>query len=296
MSQSSEQTVKSRVDKNQATHKTLPRLKRVILSLGSIAVLILIGYTIILYGGKLLVNDEQLTITPPTTIETEDGEIIWYLYDEFRLPVSIEKVPEHVQEAFIAVEDRRFYEHSGVDFRSIMRAIYRDVITRSRAEGASTITQQLAKNLFLTNEKTFLRKTKEMMIALHLEREFSKDEILEMYLNVVYFGQGQYGLEAAANKYFYKSVDELTVEEGALLAGLVKAPNSYSPIDHPEKAKDRRNVVLHAMADVGFISEESSKKLQKKDIKLNISDRKSTRLNSSHVAISYAVFCLKKKN
>src|SRR5699024_314622 len=141
----------------------------------------------------------------------------------------------HVKDAFIAIEDKRFYNHSGVDFRSSVRAIYRDVIARSKVEGASTITQQLAKNLFLTNDKSWLKKTKEAMIALYLEREVTKDEILEMYLNVVYFGQGQYGIEAAANKYFYKSVEDLTVEEGALLAGMVKAPNGYSPIDHPEK-------------------------------------------------------------
>src|SRR5690625_2906001 len=134
---------------------------------------------------------------------------------------------------------------------AIIQSIYLDILARSKVKGASTITQQLAKNLFLTNEKTWLRKTKEAMIALYLEREFTKDEILEMYLNVVYFGQGQYGIEAAANKYFYKSVDELTLEEGALLAGMLKAPNGYSPIEHPEKAESRRNVVLEAMAEQG---------------------------------------------
>jgi len=108
----------------------------------------------------LFVDEEKLAISPPTTIETEDGEIIWYLYDEYRLPVDIEQIPDHVINAFIAIEDKRFYEHSGVDFRSIMRALYRDMITRSKAEGASTITQQLAKNLFLTNEKRGCAKRK----------------------------------------------------------------------------------------------------------------------------------------
>lgn len=245
--------------------------------LGFFAVLLLvclIGYTAILFGGRILVNDEKLTITPPTTIETEDGEILWYLYDEFRLPVNIEDVPQHVQDAFVAIEDKRFYKHTGVDFRSIMRAVYRDVITRSKAEGASTLTQQLAKNLFLTNDKTFLRKTKEVMIALHLEREYTKDEILEMYLNVVYFGQGQYGIEAAANKYFYKSVDELTLEEAALLAAMVKAPNGYSPIEHPEKAETRRNLVLQTMFEEDYITEAEMKEAQNKEMTLNISNRK----------------------
>src|SRR5699024_9417482 len=196
------------------------------------------------------------------------------LYDQYRIPVDLEEVPNHVKDAFIAIEDKRFYSHSGVDFRSIMRAIYRDVLARSKVEGASTITQQLAKNLFLTNDKSWLRKTKEVMIALYLEREFSKDEILEMYLNAVYFGQGQYGIEAAANKYFYKSVEDLTLEEGALLAGMVKAPNGYSPIDHPEKAKKRRNLVLQTMSDMDYISPEETEEAIGKEVALNISQRK----------------------
>src|SRR5690625_3587161 len=175
-------------------------LKHTIISLGIVFVLALIAYTTILYGGKLIVDEDVLVISPPTTIETEDGEIIWYLYDQYRLPVDLDQIPDHVQDAFIAIEDKRFYSHSGVDFRSIMRAIYRDILARSKVEGASTITQQLAKNLFLTNDKSWFRKTKEVMIALYLEREFTKDEILEMYLNVIYFGQGQYGIEAASNK------------------------------------------------------------------------------------------------
>src|SRR5690625_5671896 len=113
-----------------------------------------------------------------------------------------------------------------------------------------------------------------MMIALHLEREFTKDEILEMYLNVVYFGHGQYGIEAAANKYFYKSVEELTVEEGALLAGLVKAPNSYSPIDHPEKAKERRDIVIDSMVEMEFIAKNEADQAQQSGIQLNVSERK----------------------
>ena len=266
--------VKSRSARRKKKRTFELSLKHYLISLGAVFVLALIAYTSILYGGKLFVDEEKLAISPPSTIETEDGEIIWYLYDQYRLPVKLEDIPDHVIDAFIAIEDKRFYEHSGVDFRSIMRAIYRDIITRSKAEGASTITQQLAKNLFLTNEKTWLRKTKEAMIALYLEREFTKDEILEMYLNTIYFGEGMYGIEAAANKYFYKSVEDLTIEEGALLAGIVKAPNSYSPIDHQEKAKERRNLVLRMMSEMEFITEEEAKQLQQKDIELNISQRK----------------------
>src|SRR5690625_4312150 len=116
---------------------------RIWLIIGSAFVLALVAYTTILYGGKLIVDEDKLSISPPTTIETTDGEIIWYLYDEFRLPVSLETIPEHVQDAFVAIEDLRFYSHTGVDLRSIIRAVYRDIVARDKVEGASTITQQL---------------------------------------------------------------------------------------------------------------------------------------------------------
>src|SRR5699024_1367405 len=273
--------------KGKEVKSSISTVKYIVLSLGIAIVLALIAYTTILYGGKLIADEDKLMISPPTTIETEEGEIIWYLYDQYRLPVDLEQVPEHVQDSFLAIEDKRFYEHSGVDFRSIMRALYRDILARSKVEGGSTITQQLAKNLFLTNDKSWLRKTKEAMIALYLEREFTKDEILDMYLNVVYFGQGQYGIEAAANKYFHKSVEELTLEEGALLAGMVKAPNGYSPIEHPEKAKNRRDLVLDTMSDLEYISEEEANEAQAKDLQLNISQRK---INPAyHTAVDMAI-------
>lgn len=255
---------------------------RALLIVGIAFVIALTGYTTILYGGKLLVDDDKLIISPPTTIETTDGEIIWYLYDEFRLPVSLENIPEHVQDAFIAIEDRRFYSHTGVDLRSIIRAVYKDIVARDKVEGASTITQQLAKNLFLTNDKSWIRKIKEAMIALHLEREYTKDQILEMYLNVIYFGQGQYGLEAAANRFFHKSVEELTLEEGALLAGIIKAPNGYSPINHPEKALERRDIVLDTMAELGYITKTEANEAKAKGLELNITKRK---VNPAHYTI-----------
>jgi penicillin-binding protein 2A len=251
-----------------------PKFKHFIISSGIIFVLALIAYTIILYGGKMIADENKLIITPPTTIETAEGDIIWYLYDQFRLPVDLDEMPETLKNAVIATEDKRFYSHSGVDFRSVLRAIYKDVMAKGKVEGGSTITQQLAKNLFLSNDKSWLRKTKEVMIALYLEREFTKDEILEMYLNVIYLGQGQYGVEAASNKFFYKSVEELTLDEAALLAGIANAPNAYSPIDHPQKAKDRRNLVLKRMYEGEMITEDEMKQAQAKDIELNISQRK----------------------
>lgn len=251
----------------------MKRIKRFFFLLCFILLAGMIGYAAILFGGKLVVNEEDLILDATTTIETADGKVIDKLYNENRSLIAIEDVPEHVQKAFIAIEDRRFYEHTGVDFKSVIRAAYRDIIAMSKVEGASTITQQLAKNLFLYNDKTWLRKTKEVMAAVYLERRFSKDKILELYVNEIYFGKGVYGIETAANYFFSKSVTDLTIAEGALLAGLAKAPNGYSPIEHPEKAFKRRNVVLHAMESVGVITAETRIKEQKKKLGLNVKKR-----------------------
>src|SRR5699024_3790426 len=131
------------------------------------------------------------------------------------------------------------------------------LLAMEKVEGASTITQQLAKNLFLTNDKTWMRKTKEVMASIYLERHFSKDDILALYMNQMYFGQGVYGIETASQLFFSKSASELTISEGAMLAGMAKAPNGYSPIDHPDRALERRNVVLQAMDDADMITTET---------------------------------------
>lgn len=264
-----QQTVHTRSSKKRSA------LKRLVISLGVVFVLSLIAYTMILYGGSLFVDENKLPVSAPTAIQSDEGETIWQLYEQYRKPLKLDEIPDEMQDAFIATEDKRFYSHSGVDFRSIMRALYKDVISRSKAEGASTITQQLAKNLFLTNDKSWLRKTKEVMIALYLEREYSKDEILEMYMNVIYFGQGVYGVEAAANKFYDKSVEELTLEEIALLVGIVNAPNAYSPIDHPDKAIDRRDLVLERMEGAEFITADARTTAQETDISLNVTQRMS---------------------
>lgn len=250
------------------------KIKWLLLSSVFILIIAIIGYTAILFGGNLVVDEEDLILDATTTIETSDGQIIGKLYSENRVPVRLEEIPDHVKEAFVAVEDRRFYDHGGVDFQSVVRAVYRDIIAMAKVEGASTITQQLAKNLFLHNDKTWMRKTKEVMAAVHLERKYSKDKILELYLNEIYFGQGLYGIETASQTFFSKSVEDLNVTEGALLAGLAKAPNGYSPIDHPEKAKARRNVVLKAMDDTGKISTEKRMSAQGKTLGLEVKKKK----------------------
>src|SRR5699024_137183 len=212
-----------------------------------------------------------------------DGEIVGELFDERRYLVSIDEIPEHVLESFVAIEDRRFYSHSGVDFRSVFRAVYRDIVARSKVEGASTITQQLAKNLFLENDKTWMRKTKEVMAAIYLEREFSKREILELYLNKIYFGNGLHGIEAASRHFFSKSVKDLTISEGALLAGLVQAPNYYFPENHPERALERRNIVLRSMERNEVITMEKRIEEEGKSLGLEIEERKNQPWNDSYL-------------
>lgn len=248
-----------------------------------IVFLSLLGYSFIIYGGKLIVDEEALVLKATTTIETKDGKVVAEIYHENRQLIDIEQIPDHVLQAFVAIEDRRFYRHAGIDLKSIIRAVYRDIVAFSKVEGASTITQQLAKNLFLSKDKTWMRKTKEAMAAIYLERNFSKDEILELYLNAIYFGHGVYGIETAAQKFFSKSVSDLTIAEGALLAGIINSPNKYSPIDHPKKALARRELVLQNMAKAGYITVEQSLTESGKTLGLNIKNDISSPWNDSYV-------------
>ncbi len=164
-------------------------------------------------------------------------------------------LPPYLPKAFIAIEDRRFYSHRGVDPFGIGRAALANVLRQGVSQGGSTITQQLAKNLFLTQERTLSRKIQELVLAFWLERKFSKVEILELYLNRVYFGAGAYGVEAAAQRYFGKSARQLTLSEAAMLAGLVKSPSRLSPTRNPDGAERRAQTVLLAMADSKAVTE-----------------------------------------
>ncbi|WP_372630537.1 transglycosylase domain-containing protein [Cohnella sp.] len=168
--------------------------------------------------------------------------------------VPLAQIPLHMRQAIVAVEDKRFYDHTGVDVLGIARAVFRNVKEGGAAQGGSTITQQLAKNVFLTGEKKFSRKLTEAAYALKIESSYSKDQILEMYLNQIYFGEGQWGIQRAARRYFGKDTKEVTLAEAALLAALPKAPSRYSPLKNMELALERRNLVLGLMRDEGFIS------------------------------------------
>ena len=177
--------------------------------------------------------------------------------EEDRIPVTIDKVPKNLQHAFLAAEDIRFYEHGGIDFRGIGRAIY-TYIRWGEVQGGSTITQQLAKNYFLTQEQTLSRKLHEAFIALQIEQKYTKKEILEMYMNQIYFGQGAYGVETASNTYFGKHVEDLDLAQSAMIAGIPKSPNYYSPLSNPKAAKARQKTVLEQMTKYGFITKEQA--------------------------------------
>lgn len=228
--------------------------------------LAIFGYLFIIFGGRFVIDEKELILPVASKIELEDGTVIGKVYTENRDYVTLGQIPDHVEKAFVMLEDKRFYDHAGVSFISVTRAVYRDIISMSKEEGASTITQQLAKNLFLTNDKSWMRKTKEVMASIYLEQNFSKQQILELYLNEIYFGHGIYGVGTAADYFFGKTIEELTVEEGALLAGMIKAPNTYSPYHDIDKAKSRRDVALSQLEKEGYISTEELLELQAKSV------------------------------
>src|SRR6478736_508610 len=213
---------------------------------------------VVIYVGAHLPPIQSLEIPkrPPTIqIVGFDGSVLAQRGEMAGANVSLKDLPPYLPKAFIAIEDRRFYSHFGIDPIGIARALVTNVLHRGVSQGGSTLTQQLAKNLFLTQERTMARKLQEAELAIWLERKHSKNEILELYLNRVYFGSGAYGVEAAAQRYFGKSARNVTIAEAAMLAGLVKSPSRLAPNRNPEGAEQRAQVVLAAMADAKFITD-----------------------------------------
>ncbi|WP_330083393.1 PBP1A family penicillin-binding protein [Methylocystis iwaonis] len=214
------------------------------------------------YYGSQLPPIDQLAVPkrpPNIAIMGSDGELLANRGDTGGAAIRISELPPYLPKAFIAIEDRRFYSHWGVDPQGIGRALLRNVTGRGGMQGGSTLTQQLAKNLFLTQERTISRKIQEAILALWLEHKYSKDQILELYLNRVYFGSGAYGVEAATQRYFGHSAKTATLSESAVLAGLMKAPSKLAPDRNPEGATERAAQVITAMAQEGHISETMAK-------------------------------------
>jgi len=214
---------------------------------------------------------------PPISsrVYSENSKLIAEYALEKRLFIPYDSIPDKVINSFLSAEDKNFFSHPGVDARGIFRAIINNIknITQNkRLEGASTITQQVAKNFLLTNEVSLKRKIKEAILAFRIERAYTKERILELYLNQIYLGQGTYGIAAASLEYFNKSIKDLNYSEAALLAALPKAPSKYNPYRYPKVAKFRRDLVLKNLAENNYLSKKEFKKLRETEIKL-LSDR-----------------------
>jgi penicillin-binding protein 1A len=229
-------------------------------------------------------SDYQASIL--SRVYADDGTtVIGEFYLERRVPVDLADIPAPVRQAFIAIEDARFYLHHGLDPIRVMGAFWGNLLEGHIVGGGSTITQQLARGLFLSREQTYSRKIKEALLALLIEQYYTKDQILELYYNQIYLGGNAYGVEAAAQYYFGKSVRDLTLEEGALLAALPKAPVNYSPMHNPEAALQRRNLVLNAMAEQGFISRAEAHQAKAQPINL----WRGEHINNIHSPYAYVV-------
>jgi len=209
-----------------------------------------------------------------TKVYALDGTQIGELALERRIPLDYNQIPERLKQAILAIEDTRFYDHMGIDPVRLVGAAIQNISTQSRSQGASTLTQQLARVIFLSREKTYIRKIKEIMYALQIERVYTKEQIMTLYCNQIFLGGGAYGFEAAANYFFSKPLKDLSLNQYALLAALPKAPQQYSPLIRPERARERRNLVLQAMAEEGFITKKEADAEKAKPLGINPDDRR----------------------
>jgi len=245
----------------KAQHRRLKKRSGMKVFLGAFAgcstilLLAFLGYFFYLLGALPKV-DRLADYRPPILSQVfgTDGTLVGEFYLERRTVVPVDKMPKRLIQAFVSAEDSNFYRHKGIDYLGVLRAAFKNVVSMRKKEGASTITQQVAKSMLLTPEKKFSRKLKEAILAKRMEERLSKDEILYIYLNQIYMGAGAYGVQLAAETYFGKEVETLNLAEMAMLAGLPKAPNSYSPIKHLDRAKERQAYVLERMVKEGYIT------------------------------------------
>ncbi len=202
---------------------------------------------------------EEYSPSLTTKVFDKNNNLIYEFSVEKRQLVPLDEIPVDIQNAVIAMEDRNFFKHAGFSLKGILRALINDLLIGKAAQGGSTVTQQLSRGVFLTKEKKIIRKIREIFLSVQIERAFSKQEILQMYLNEIYLGEGAYGVKAAAKKYFNKDLSELTLGESAMLVGVIPLPSRYNPFAHPEMAKQRRALVLNSMLEMGFITEDEAK-------------------------------------
>ncbi len=247
------------------------KIKKLIFLL--LSLIIIFGICLFIYISFTIPDIENFSYDPEikSTVYSMDNYLIADIYDENRTLVRIEEVPQDLVDAIISIEDERFYEHDGFDLWGIIRAFFSNWASGEITQGGSTITQQISKLLFLTDEQSYIRKIKEVMIAVKLEEKFSKEEILEIYLNEIYLGEGTYGVEEASWRFFDKSVKDTTLAESALLAALPQAPSVYSPVTEEgfEKAKARQEIVLENMLDNEFITKEEYDSALNEEIEIN---------------------------
>src|SRR5271168_2546494 len=258
----------------------------------------IVGGVVLGYFALTLPDTGELTRAerrPSVTILASDGSLLTTYGDLFGQPLTLKEMSPYLPKAVVATEDRRFYSHFGVDPIGLVRAAFANLAAGRIVQGGSTITQQLAKNLFLTQERSLSRKIQETLLALWLEHRFSKNQILEIYLNRVYLGAGTYGVDAAAHRYFHKSARQTTLYECAAIAGLLKAPTRFNPTRDRDKAAARTAQVLANMVEAGIVTESQAAAATKEETSLptiagtrsgaryfaDWIDRKSTRLNSS---------------
>lgn len=245
----------------------------ILMGMGLILLSIIIGLFMYLYFRRDLPSLAQLHNIEPsliTRVYDKDGNLLKEFYNQRRMLVPYNRIPPYLVDCLLAVEDRRFYDHWGVDLRRIFGAFLHNIKSFDlKAQGASTLTQQLARNLFLTSRQTYSRKIREALTSIRIEQTYSKDQILEMYLNQHYLGKGAYGIQAAAQLYFSKNAWELTLPESAVIIGLLKSPNPYNPIDHPDRAERRRNVVYNALVGYGRINKEMADSLKELPLEIN---------------------------
>ncbi|MEJ1297431.1 MAG: penicillin-binding protein 1A [Candidatus Sedimenticola sp. (ex Thyasira tokunagai)] len=224
---------------------------------GGIAAVLAIG-SLYLYLEPSLPSTDSLKnvrFQVPLHVYTRDAKLIAEFGEKRRIPLSYNQLPEQMIQAFLSAEDDRFFEHPGVDYQGLLRAAYQLLLTGKKRQGGSTITMQVARNFYLSREKTFLRKINEIFLSFQIEHDLSKEEILELYLNKIYMGNRAYGVGAAAQVYYNKKVDELTLAQIAMIAGLPKAPSKYNPLANPVRAVERRDYVLDRLARLGYINE-----------------------------------------
>ncbi|WP_203364120.1 PBP1A family penicillin-binding protein [Bacillus sp. REN10] len=240
-------------------------LTQISILLVAVSVLFFLGF-VVYFMKSADVESLKRGLSQSTILYDVDGDKASKLSANRSDSVPIKQMPEHLQEAVISIEDHRFYEHNGFDLRGMGRAFFKNLVSSGTVQGGSTITQQLTKNAMLSPERTYKRKIEELFLAIEIEKVYTKKEILEMYLNTIYFGSGSWGVQNASKKYFGNDVSELTLSESAMLAGIIKAPSALDPYKNMDKAIARRNVVLDQMAKYGFITDEQAQQAKYEEI------------------------------